>query len=59
MRDIPPQITGLRCPCGAQRNQSSKRCRKCFARGRWYRRKAWRSRKNPDHSAYGALTERK
>jgi len=47
MRDIPDEFTECRCPCGAQRNESGKRCRKCSARSRWYRRKAWRSRKNP------------
>jgi hypothetical protein len=47
MANIPPAITSDRCPCGAKRNPSSKRCRKCSARGRWYRRKAWRGRKTP------------
>lgn len=52
MRDIAQiaalaAITGLRCPCGAQRNRSARRCRKCSARGRWHRRREWRSRKIP------------
>jgi hypothetical protein len=47
MRKIPPAITQNQCPCGAQRNESSRRCRKCSARARWYRRKAWRTRKTP------------
>jgi hypothetical protein len=50
MRRIPPAITEHRCACGAWRNESSKRCRKCSARGRWYRRKAWHSRKT--HVSY-------
>ena len=45
MREIPPAITEHRCPCGARRNESGKRCRKCSARSRWYRRKAWRNSK--------------
>lgn len=45
MRKVSPAITGNRCPCGARRAESAKRCRKCSARGRWYRRKAWRNRK--------------
>jgi hypothetical protein len=45
MHDIPDEITGLRCPCGARRSESARRCHKCAARGRWYKRKAWRSRK--------------
>jgi hypothetical protein len=47
MRKTPGAITGYSCTCGARRNESSKRCRKCSARARWYRRKAWRSRKSP------------
>jgi hypothetical protein len=47
MREIPLVITEDRCPCGARRNESARRCRKCSARGRWYRRKAWRSRRTP------------
>ena len=50
MRDIPAEITERCCPCGAQRDESRKRCRKCSARGRWYRHKAWRTRKN--HNRY-------
>jgi hypothetical protein len=46
MRKIPVVLTEYRCPCGARRNESSKRCRKCSARARWYRRKAWRGHKN-------------
>ena len=29
-----------RCPCGALIEQGAKRCRKCRARTRWYRRKS-------------------
>jgi hypothetical protein len=47
MREIPPLITEYRCPCDARRNESSKLCRKCSARARWHRRKAWRSSKAP------------
>ena len=47
MIKIPPAITENRCPCGARRNKSGKRCRKCSARARWYRHKAWRSSKTP------------
>jgi hypothetical protein len=47
MREIPLAITEYRCPCGARRNESSRRCRKCSARARWYRRRAWRGRKIP------------
>lgn len=28
-------------------------CRKCRARSRWNRRRAWRSRKNPDRRSHG------
>ena len=52
MRDITAEITGFRCPCGAQRDESRKRCRKCSARGRWYRHKAWCTLKN--HHRYSA-----
>ncbi len=45
MRPNPPLITGHRCPCGARRNKSSRLCRKCSARVRWRRRKAWRGSK--------------
>ena len=45
MRAIPPAITEHRCPCGARRNESAKRCRKCSARSSWYRRKACRTSK--------------
>lgn len=47
MRRIPLAITEHRCPCGARRSKSSKLCRKCSARARWYRRKAWRNSKTP------------
>jgi len=47
MQEIPLEIIKHRCACGAQRNESNKRCRKCSARSRWYRRKAWRSSKTP------------
>jgi hypothetical protein len=53
MRKIPPAITEHRCPCGARRNESGKRCRKCSARSRYRRRKAWRSSKAPAHYRTG------
>lgn len=28
-------------------------CRKCIARAKWYRRKAWRSGKRPNHRKNG------
>ena len=28
-------------------------CRKCLARAKWYRRKAWRSSKRPNRRNYG------
>jgi hypothetical protein len=62
MQEIPAVTTEYRCPCGAQRNKSNNRCRKCAARGRWFRRKAWRSHKSlnrRDRSAYSSLTERR
>jgi ribosomal protein L40E len=43
MSGIPLAITENLCPCGARRNISSKLCRKCSARTRWHRHKAWRS----------------
>jgi hypothetical protein len=45
MRETPLVITEHRCPCGARRNKSSRLCRKCSARARWSRRRAWRSSK--------------
>jgi len=33
-----------RCPCGALPENGMRRCRKCRARSRWYRRKALRRR---------------
>lgn len=45
MRKTPLVITEHRCPCGARRNKSNRLCRKCSARARWYRRRAWRSSK--------------
>jgi hypothetical protein len=53
MREIPVAITEHRCPCGARRNESAKRCRKCSARSRWYRRKAWRTSKTSIHHRTG------
>jgi hypothetical protein len=53
MRKIPLAISENRCACGARRNESARRCRKCSARGRWYRRKAWRSRKTSDRYLNG------
>ena len=37
----------------ARRHCTESGCRKCRARGRWYRRKAWRSRKSPIRRATG------
>lgn len=48
-----PEIGKNRCPCGAKRSVTSKRCRKCSARGRYRRRKAWRAHKNPNHYSTG------
>jgi ribosomal protein L40E len=47
MREIPAEISKDQCACGARRPESGKQCRKCSARSRWYRRKAWRSSKTP------------
>jgi len=47
MRKIPRIITRNRCACGARRDKPARRCRKCLARARWYRRKEWRGRKTP------------
>ena len=47
MRRIPLAITEHRCSCAARRGKSSRLCRKCSARARWHRRKAWRSSKAP------------
>ncbi len=32
------------CPCGALLDYGKRRCRKCRARSRWHRRKAYRAR---------------
>jgi hypothetical protein len=45
MHRIPLAITEYRCPCGARRSTSARLCRKCSARSRWHRRKAWRTSK--------------
>jgi hypothetical protein len=60
MQTMPAVTIQYRCPCGAQRSESDNRCRKCAARGRWFRRKAWRSRKSLDRrnrSNYRSLRE--
>lgn len=43
-------ITGRHCTC---RSETGKRCGKCRARGLWYRRKSWRTRKDPDRRRTG------
>jgi len=53
MRTMPRAITEYRCSCGAKHGKSARRCRKCSARARWYRRKAWRSAKISDHYRTG------
>lgn len=45
MHKTPLVIIKHGCPCGARRNKSSRLCRKCSVRARWYRRRAWRSSK--------------
>lgn len=40
MRNLPPSLFGRSCPCGARIEPGNKRCRKCRARARWYRRKS-------------------
>lgn len=47
MREIHRAIIKNRCACGARRFKTSRQCLKCRARGRWYRRKAWRTHKTP------------
>lgn len=37
---IPTGLPGRTCPCGAITEQAGRRCRKCRARSRWYRRKS-------------------
>ena len=51
MRRIPLAITEHRCPCGARRSKTSRLCRKCSARARWHRHKAWRTSKNLSSTA--------
>jgi hypothetical protein len=47
MQTTTPVTREMGCPCGAPRKTGRKRCGKCLARARWYRRKAWRT--NPDN----------
>jgi hypothetical protein len=50
--------TDLRyCRCGALCVTTEFRCRKCRARARWYRRKAWRC--NPYDTQVPELTRKK
>jgi hypothetical protein len=37
-----PSLSRSNCRCGASRQPSESRCRKCRDRAQWYRRKAWR-----------------
>ena len=41
------RATDLLAAGNAVRHCAAPECRKCLARGRWYRRKAWRSGKRP------------
>jgi hypothetical protein len=43
MHTITSETREMRYLCGAPLNAGSKRCGKCLARARWYRRKAWRT----------------
>jgi hypothetical protein len=45
------------CLCGALCERASAHCRKCRARSRWYRRKAWRV--NPERHNGPVATTRK
>lgn len=38
---------GQRCLCGALTEDGLSRCRKCFSRSRWYRRKSWKCTAHP------------
>jgi hypothetical protein len=54
MRNLLSDPDHHHCPCGALREKTSTRCRKCRARLGWYRRKAWRvnpARLQPDPAA--------
>lgn len=37
---VPTDLPSRRCPCGALTEPPAKRCHKCRARSRWYRRKS-------------------
>jgi hypothetical protein len=41
---IPDDVPERHCPCGALLEKGTKRCRKCRARSRWYRRRSGRRR---------------
>lgn len=43
--EIAISVTGRHC--------TNYQCRKCIARAKWYRRKAWRSSKNPNRRKFG------
>jgi hypothetical protein len=46
------------CPCGALLDHGKRRCRKCRARSRWRRRKAYRARPvTPRRHGTGSLHE--
>jgi hypothetical protein len=47
------RATDLTFAVSATRHCPDPRCRKCRARGRWYRRRAWRTRKNPNRRHHG------
>jgi hypothetical protein len=47
------QVSDATASVYAVRHCTDITCRKCRARGRWMRRKAWRSRKNPNRRNHG------
>jgi hypothetical protein len=54
MRNLLIDPSRRHCRCGALCAPGSAQCRKCRARFRWYRRKAWRlnpARHQPDPAA--------
>jgi hypothetical protein len=51
MRDFKTEAGRRYCRCGALTEATTTLCRKCRARARWYRRKAWRINPAPPHSA--------
>jgi hypothetical protein len=47
------RITDLVSAAHSGRHCHDINCRKCRARARWTRRKAWRSRKSPNRRSHG------